>query len=268
MFIKKQGTRSKYIIQPTPLKGLHLEDREFQQSYITFKIQVHRPYDRGTSNGGSSERRWSTNLHTAPRPFHVTQARGPFRHVFECILPRPAGGALDSIVRIHTLAVKEDVSVVCSLVVDVLLRSGTTPHDDDRVSQCLRGGLSRHLSHVAVRVISGKVDRSGTAGRARPAGLSSPRSIALHCFLVVRIARVSSRPHQMRTSRAARIACMHISEAGDDDRLETGRKPPFHRRHLVSRSHGKTFATLASPAHRTSSQPPAGHLARTHQQAS
>jgi hypothetical protein len=93
------------IIQPTPLKGLHLEDREFQQSYITFKNQVHRPYDRETSNGGSSERRSSTNLHTAPRPFHVTQERGR-RSISAHVRmhPSPGGGALD---RAYTYACSE-----------------------------------------------------------------------------------------------------------------------------------------------------------------
>lgn len=89
---------------------------------------------------------------------------------------------------------------------------------------------------------------SGRSGTAAPGQVYSHRPVRSLCFLVVRIgarappmerARVSSRPDQMRTSTAGRPHRMHArdrsEERRDDDRLETGRKPPFHRRHLVSR---------------------------------
>jgi hypothetical protein len=133
--------------------------------------------------------------------------------MFECIDPSPRAAA-HSIVRIHTLAVKEDVSLVCSLVVDC---SGTTPHDDDRVSQCLRGGLSRHLSHVAVRVILFLV-RSVDRAPPRPArSLIAPfdRSAFLWSGSELahrRWSELASRPVPIRcvpARPAARIACMH-----------------------------------------------------------
>jgi hypothetical protein len=99
----------------------------------------------------------------------------------------------------------------CSLVVDC---SGTTPHDDDRVSQCLRGGLSRHLSHVAVRVILFLVRSIGHRGRARP-GLSSPRSIAL----------LSCGPD--RSSRTADGASSRLVPSRSDA-YQHGRPPASH----------------------------------------
>jgi hypothetical protein len=213
MFIKKQGTRSKHNSANSP-EGV--TPRRPRIPAILHHVQKSSPSSllrsRNFKRGIIREAVEHEFAHRTPAVPRNARTRSAV-HFGTCsnasILPRAAA---HSIVRIHTLAVREDVSLVCSLVVDC---SGTTPHDDDRVSQCLRGWLSRHLSHVVVRVISGQVDRAPP----RPARSTPIAPFDRSAFLWSgselahrRWSELASRPVPIRcvpARPAARIACMH-----------------------------------------------------------